>query len=95
LAAAEAALMDSMHHNLLEVQQAVAVEETHTLQEAVAVAQVAQAEELGDKIKNIAGECMLDTVHIHQQQMKDLLLEDMEWLDKIQVHSLQQVELAD
>jgi hypothetical protein len=51
--------------------------------------------ELGDKTKNILGECMQDTVHIHQQQMKVHQLVDMEWLDKTLALNQQLVDKAD
>ena len=87
--------MDNMHHNLLADQLAVAVDVTHIHQVAAAVALAAQVVELGDKTKNILGECMQDMVHTHQQQMKVHQLVDTEWLDKILALNQQLVVKAD
>jgi hypothetical protein len=89
LAAEAVALMVNMLHNHQVAQQVAVAEEVHTQQAAEAEALEAQAEEHGDKIKSILGECTQVILHTHQQQMKDLLKADQEWAANHQVHSQQ------
>jgi hypothetical protein len=95
MAEAVAEHTDNMHHNLLVDQLVAVADVTHTQLVAAVVAQVAQDVELGDKTKNILGECMQDMVHTHQQQMKVHQLVDTEWLDKILALNQQLVVKAD
>jgi len=84
-----------MDHNHLEVQQAAEDQDHLTEQAEAAEALVEQVKELGDKIKNILGECMQVMDLTHQHQMKVLLQEHLECVEKVHLHSQQLVAKVD